>query len=249
MLIVVAVVVLGPLLLLVTEAMLAQRGANLDAPDVATLSAVHTPERPRGELRFLWLGDSTAAAVGTSDARHAVSTGVGEIVSGACRVTVQTRVIAKSGARVDDVLRNQVPVAKDIGSDVVLISVGANDTIHLTSPSRFVSTYRKVIEELIDAGISADRIVLIGVPDMGSPPRLAQPLRAIVGRRGRTLDARVFELAGETGVRYVDLFAGTSKPFRKHPTRYFAADRYHPSDLGYALWARSISPVVEPICR
>lgn len=249
MVIVAVAVVVAPVLLLIVEALMAQRGPNVETPDVATLSALHTPEgTARGELRFLWLGDSTAAAVGTTEAKFAVSSEVGEGVSAACRVTIQTKVIAKSGARVDDVLTTQIPVAADLGSDVVLISIGANDVVHLTSTHRFTSTYRKVIAALVASGIEPDRIVLIGVPDMGSPRRLPQPLRAIVGHRARTLDALVYDLAQETGVRYVDLYAGTKAPFRKHPTRYFAADKYHPSDNGYAIWARTITPVVEPIC-
>lgn len=245
----VLVVFVGPVLLLVVEAMLARRGAEVDTPDVATLSAVHTPDASRGEIRFLWLGDSTAAAVGTTAPQFAVSTDVGASVSALCNVTVQTRVIAKSGATVADVLRHQVPVATDLGTDVALISVGANDTIHLTSPQLFVQQYRDLIEALVGAGITPDHIVLIGVPDMGSPPRLPRPLRDIVGWRARRLDARVYDLAGETGTRYVDLYAGTSAPFRKHPTRYFAADKYHPSDNGYGVWARAIAPIAARTCR
>jgi lysophospholipase L1-like esterase len=248
LILIVVACVAAPFVLLVVEAMIARRGENLEAPDVNTLSAVHTPPASRGEIRFLWLGDSTAAAVGTSNARFAVSTDVGEAVSGTCNVTVRTRVIAKSGATVADVLRHQVPVARDIGTDVVLISVGANDTIHLTSPQLFLQQYRKVIRELIASGVASDRIVLIGVPDMGSPTRLPRPLRDVTGWRSRRLDERVFALAEEMNTRYVDLFAGTSAPFRKHPTRYFAADKYHPSDSGYGIWARAIAPVAARTC-
>lgn len=249
MVIALVAIVLAPVVLLVGEAMIARRGAEVDTPDVATLSRVTTPASSVGELRLLWLGDSTAAAVGTTAPQHAVSSQVGEALGLQCNVTTNTRVIAKSGARIDDVLRDQVPVATDIGADVVIISVGANDTIHLTSPNLFTRLYREVIEKLLTAGITPDRIVLLGVPDMGSPPRLPQPLRAVVGWRGRRLDERVFALAKEKGTRYVDIYAGTSAPFRKHPTRYFAADKYHPNDNGYGVWARVITPVVAPICR
>lgn len=248
MLIVLAAAVVLSLVVLVGEALVARRGVVVDVPDVATLSAVHTPEASRGDIRLLWLGDSTAAAVGTSSPEFAVSTNVGAAVSSLCSVTVRTRVIAKSGATVGDVLRDQAPLVAELGTDVVMISVGANDTTRLTSPAFFTQQYAKVIDALVLAGVAPDHIVLIGVPDMGSPPRLLQPLRAIVSFRARRLDTRVHTLAEERGTRYVDLFAGTSAPFRKHPTRYFAADKYHPSDNGYAVWARAITPVVAPIC-
>ncbi|MDP1795146.1 MAG: SGNH/GDSL hydrolase family protein [Acidimicrobiales bacterium] len=249
MVILLATVLAAPVALVVGEAILATRGAAVDTPDVATLSSVITPESPRGEVRALWLGDSTAAAVGTSDADGAVSSVVGKALSAQCQVSVATSVVAVSGARIDDVLREQVPLVAGRKADIVFISAGANDTIHLTSPARFSRVYAEVIEALVAAGVSSDHIVLIGVPDMGSPPRLAQPLRALMGWRGRRLDARVQALAREKGARYVDLFAGTSKPIRSDPPRYFAADDYHPNDNGYALWGKTITPVAAPICK
>ena len=198
---------------------------------------------------MLWLGDSTAAAVGTSAPRYAVSSALGEMLSDACGLTVHTRVIAKSGATVADVLRDQLPVAATIKADVALISIGANDTVHLVSVTAFVQRYRKVIEGLVASGLAPDHIVLVGVPDMGSPTRLLRPLRDVVGWRSRRLDARVRALAAETGARYVDMFAGTSTLFRQHPKRYFAADKYHPSDAGYAVWAEVIAPVAVRTCE
>lgn len=249
MILILIAVVLAPVLLLGAEAFLARNGTEVDTPDVATLTRVETPVAPNGEVDVLWLGDSTAAAVGTSGAEHAVSSVVGVKLSQRCGVTTRTRVIAKSGARVGDVLANQVPTAEKLGADIVFISVGANDTIHLTSASRFSHVYAEVIDGLVSSGIDADRIVLVGVPDMGSPPRLAQPLRAVMGFRSRRLDSRVQALAKDKGVRYVDLFAGTSAPIRANPPRYFAADDYHPNDNGYELWAGTIAPVAEPICK
>ncbi len=51
-------------------------------------------------------------------------------------------------------------------------------------------------------------------------------------------------VAKAKGVRYVDLFHATSKPFRANPSKYLADDKYHPSDAGYALWAKAVAPVV-----
>ncbi len=79
---------------------------------------------------------------------------------------------------------------------------------------------------------------------MGSPTRLAQPLRAIVGLRSRRLDRESQASAASHDARYVDLFKATTKPFRASPSKYFAADEYHPSDAGYALWADAIAPAV-----
>ena len=89
-------------------------------------------------------------------------------------------------------------------------------------------------------------MVVLGVPDMGAPPRLAQPLRALAGYRGRQLDGIVRAIARAADARYVDIAGETGPTMRSDTQRYFAADRYHPSDDGYALWVDAVLAVLEP---
>ena len=83
-------------------------------------------------------------------------------------------------------------------------------------------------------------VVLLGVPDMGSTTRFAQPLRFIAGVRGGTIDAVTADLAARPGRTYVDIAGETGPAFRDDPGRLFAADDYHPSDAGYTLWADAV---------
>jgi lysophospholipase L1-like esterase len=77
---------------------------------------------------------------------------------------------------------------------------------------------------------------------MGSPTRLAQPLRAVAGWRGRLLDADVRHLAARTPKAiYVDIAGKTGPAFRARPTTYFSPDRFHPNDAGYGLWAKAVA--------
>lgn len=239
----VAGLVLVPVAVLAVEIQLARGGTEIPAPDVATLTTTVGTGEP---VRILWLGDSTAAAVGTSSATHAVSSQVARRLDG---VASHNEVIAHSGDRVGDVLRDQLPRVKALRPDLVIISIGANDTVHLTQAGTFNRRYGELVDRLVAAGVPASHIVLVGVPDMGSPPRLAQPLRAIVGWRSRRLDREVKAVAKSHGARYVDLFTPTSKRFRANPAKYFAADKYHPSDAGYAMWGDVIAPAVAAISR
>ena len=136
----------------------------------------------------------------------------------------------------DDVLADQVDhVPADV--DTVYISVGANDTVHLTSAGDFRRRYEQVLSSLPP---TAD-VVLLGVPDMGSTPRFAQPLRFVAGVRGGTIDAVIADLARAPGRTYVDIAGETGPAFRRDPGELFAADDYHPSDAGYALWAAAVT--------
>jgi acyl-CoA thioesterase I len=225
---VVAAAVAGVAVVLVIEIHLARGGSRL--PDVDLVL-----NRAGTGKRVVWLGDSTAAGVGASASAGALPSQVADGLAAA-----EVSVLAVSGARVADVARDQVPKVAALQPDLVLISVGANDTIHLTGRGAFRHTYEKVVRAL-PAGAP---VVLLGVPDMGAIPRFAQPLRAVSGWRGRNIDAEVRRVAAATGAVYADIAGPTGPLFRRHPDRYFAADDFHPSDAGYGLWAEAVLKVL-----
>lgn len=211
------------------EVQLARGGPTL--PDV-----VHDFEGgPIDAPLAVWLGDSTAAGVGA----EAVAGTVPALV--AATTGERVHVLAVSGATIADVLDEQVPRLSELDPDRVYVSIGSNDVTHLTTRSDFRSRYTTLVSRLPDVPL-----VLLGVPDMGSPPRLAQPLRAIAGFRGRQLDHVIRQVERSTPrATYVDIAGHTGPPFRAQPGRYFSADKYHPSDTGYALWAEAVVEAVE----
>lgn len=233
--------VVGFALLLFVEIQVARHGTDLPEQDF-DLDLEAPPEIPgvAGHwLRLVWLGDSTAAGVGAADAAATIP----RVVAQRLGRPVSQHVLAISGARVADVIEDQLPKVASFRPDVVLISVGANDTTHLTRRGEFRSRYTELLAGL-PAGV---RVVLLGVPDMGAPTRLAQPLRAIAGWQGRRLDAEVVKVARATGAAYVDIEGETGPAFRRDPGRYFAADDFHPNNEGYTLWADAVSEVLNRI--
>ena len=225
---VLAAAVVGVAAVLAVEIQLARAGTRLPDLDLVL-------DRPGEGRRVVWLGDSTAAGVGASAAAGALPSQVADGLA-----ATGLSVLAVSGARVADVLEDQVPKVAGLEPRLVLISVGANDTIHLTGRGAFRRTYKDVVRALPD-GVP---VVLLGVPDMGAIARFAQPLRAVTGWRGRRVDAEVRRVATVTGAVYVDIAGPTGPPFRRHPDRYFAADDFHPSDEGYGLWADAVLKVL-----
>jgi lysophospholipase L1-like esterase len=179
-------------------------------------------------LRMVWLGDSTAAGVGASSADGAMP----RRVARALHRPVDLTVLAVSGDRVSDVVDDQVGALAALQPDVVLVSIGANDA------------YLDAYEDLVAAVPDGARLVVLGVPDMGAPPRFAQPLRAVAGWRGRQLDRTSRAVADDAGALYVDIAGETGPVMRADPGRLFAVDKYHPSDDGYALWAEAVVEVL-----
>lgn len=219
------------------EVALARRASTPDGPSLELGGTVGEGTGP--PLKVLWLGDSTAAGVGASGAAAALPT----LVADGLGRLVDLTVAARSGATVADVVEGQLPVARSGPvPDVVFVSVGANDVTHLTSGADFERRYRRLVEGFPDGA----QVVLLGVPDMGATPRLAQPLRAIAGWRGRALDEVVGAVAKATGSAYVDIAGPTGPSFRAQPERFFSADDYHPSDEGYRRWADAVLELARP---
>ena len=215
------------------EVEIARRGQNLDDVELAYADA--------GPTTAVWIGDSTAFGVGVTDGADGVASRIA--VERGERVVM----LAVSGATMEDMHRGQVPDVAALAPDRVYVSIGANDVTHLTSQQSFGAGYDSLLGRLprdVD-------VVVLGVPDMGAPPRLLQPLRAVAGFRGRQLDGLVRRAVADAPARrdgattYVDIAGPTGPPFRRDPDRYFAADGYHPSSAGYELWADAVIAAVE----
>lgn len=225
---------LAAVAVLALEVEVARRGDNLDEVDL-----VHPPGRVGegevGERIAVWLGDSTAYGIGVTDVADGVAGRIAAVRD------EQVVMLAVSGATLSDVVDRQLPMVAASAPDIVYLSVGANDTTHLTRRPAFEAMYRRLLDGL-PAGVP---VVVLGLPDFGSPPRLAQPLRAIAGFRARQFDRVVRRVVNDRpGTTYVDIAGPTGPQFRRDPDRYFSADGYHPSAEGYALWAEAVLDTV-----
>jgi lysophospholipase L1-like esterase len=210
------------------EVEVARRGQNLDDVDLVW--------EAEGTVPVVWIGDSTAFGVGVTDGADAVAS----VVARARDERVVN--LAVSGATLHDVVEGQLPKVAAHAPARVYVSIGANDVTHLTRSDAFEEDYRRLLRRL---PMDADLVVL-GVPDMGAPPRLAQPLRAIAGWRGRRLDRIVERLARRhPGATYVDIEGRTGSAFRRDADRLFADDGYHPSAAGYRVWADAVLATVD----
>ncbi len=231
----VAAVPVAAIAVLMIEVQLARMGPDLHDTPFDHDGRVGGPGVP---LRMVWLGDSTAAGVGASSPDRAIP----RRVAVGLPYPVEVTDLGVSGARIADV-GDQLRHLDALHPDVVLISIGANDVVHLTSRHAFRSRYRHLVDRMPRGAL----VVLLGVPDMGAPPRFAQPLRGIAAWRGRQLDEIARAVARDAGAIYVDIAGETGPTMRSDTARYFAGDHYHPSDSGYALWAAAVLQQLTPV--
>ncbi len=191
-------------------------------------------------LRFVVLGDSTAAGVGAGSAAKAYPTLLAQRLAADGR-TVRLIDLGVSGARVADVLSDQVPRALEARPDLVFVGMGANDVTHATSLGAIREDSGAILGRLDTTGAT---VVVAGPPDMRAPAFL-EPLRSIAGWRGRAVARAIEDVAARRGVTAVELARVTGPLFAKDPDRYHSADDFHPSADGYVLWADAIYPVLE----
>lgn len=185
--------------------------------------------------RWLVLGDSSSTAPGvdrTDDiwirqlARRRVSTGAIEITS-----------LAVGGTTARHVRDDQIPlIDPETRFDVIFVSVGANDVLKGEPAKR----YRKALDD-ITACLTTPRgrVVLSGVGDLSTIPRLLWPLDRLVGLRARRFDRIAGDIARAHGAIKVDHWRDTAPAFRNDPA-IFSADLFHPGPRGHAVWAEAV---------
>lgn len=182
------------------------------------------------ELRLLILGDSAAAGVGVAHQSQALS---GQLVAQLSQAfTVIWRLEATTGHTTQDTLSRLSTV--DGPFDVVVTSLGVNDTTRGVRPFVFFQRQQTLFQRLTDE-FNARVIIASAVPDMALFPALPTPLRFFVGAQSKRLG-----LALEQAVSTCPKARHIRPEFDPKPD-LMAADGYHPSAKAYAIWAQALA--------
>ena len=233
--------VLAMLAVLITEAAWVATRDYLPAesapPVDLDLGSPGVPETD-APLRMVVAGDSTGAGVGASRTESTVGARLAATIADGAQRAVSLRTVAVSGARAGD-LAAQVDRAVELAPEVVVILIGANDATHLTPRDSMHRDLGAAVRRLNEAGA---RVVVGTCPDLGAATAFPQPLRALAGWRGRAVGVTERSAVRLAGGVAVDLAAETGPSFRAQPELMLSADRFHPSDAGYALWAKALAP-------
>lgn len=146
-----------------------------------------------------------------------------------------------SGARLDDILTVQAPVAVDAQPRWISLWPGVND-LRNDVP---LETFRQQLEQTLDTLGQTDdaTIILITIPDLRDLPVFS-------GANRDRLDSTVQEwntVIRDTGTRHgallVDLYTGAPE-LAENPD-YVSADGFHPSSAGYRRIAELVIATIE----
>jgi lysophospholipase L1-like esterase len=195
-------------------------------------------------LRIVAVGDSSLTAPGIDDLddvwlrvlvrRYAESHRV-ELIS-----------LGVGGSRAQDVVDGQLEAAVALRPDIAVITVGANDAIRATPVRRFAALLEHIVARLEEA---SGAVVVLGIGDLGAIPRLPPRLRPYLSRRGHSFDAACVRVAiAHPRTVKVDARGRMVSAFREDRS-LFAADLFHASPSGHAVFAEAAAPALEAAYR
>lgn len=182
----------------------------------------------------LWvvLGDSTALGLGASAPLHGYVGRVHVELVGQTGRPWRVVDLSRAGALASSVLARQLPQLDELpAAALVTLGVGSNDIL-VTPPRRLCDTLRTLIARL------PDRAVVLDLPLPNKFWVVGGVFTPRVARVNRAIDAAA--MARGLPVAYL------SRNFTPPWSGKFAADRFHPSDLGYQLQAQIVLEAVLP---
>ena len=183
-------------------------------------------------VRLLVFGDSTAAGVGVDEQADGLAVAVATEVATRLGRGVTWKVIARSGATTGELRTFFLPRARRGSWDLIVLSTGVNDVMHLRRKGQFASDLGFILDGLHES--SPDAIILLpGIPRMDRFDSLPDPLSTILGARAHRLNVGARDVVKHR--RYVV----HTKPWPIGTPGFFARDDFHPSKIGYAAWAKA----------
>jgi len=187
-------------------------------------------------IKVIAVGESTVAGIGAATHETALTGQLAQALNRRSNRTVNWLVVARSGINARKSVAELVPGLAGRHADVVLIALGVNDSIEFHSARRWASDIERLIEA-VRSEVGDALVLLAGVPPLHYFPALPQPLSFVLGARSASLGAASVRIANKMKrVVYVpfQIAKGDSR-------QLFCSDGFHPSELGYSLWAEQLA--------
>jgi lysophospholipase L1-like esterase len=196
------------------------------------MRSVLVKAEPTGRVLAV-LGDSVGVGIG-DPALGGGWRGFGPLLAEALGGAHLTN-LAVSGSRIGGVLEQQLPAALAARPDVVVLTVGMNDTMRSDfDPKKLHADLDHVVGTLVAAGST---VITAKYHEHHRVFRLPGPIRRALANRIAALNAIIDVVGCRHGAGVIDL---DQVPGIYDPNAW-AVDRLHPSELGHRLLARAIA--------
>ena len=195
-------------------------------------------------LRIVCIGDSSLTGPGLKSIDSLFIRRIARSYSD--RHHVELISLAVGGSKATDVIEGQLDDAVNLAPDIAVVSVGANDAMR----GVYLPRYREQVDHILRRlGETAGAIFIVGMGDLGTIPRLPDPMRNFLARRSRIFN----EAAGEAAVAHplaVKVYTrGRMSTAFEGELSMFAADQFHASDEGHRIFAEEAEPAFRTAYR
>ena len=193
---------------------------------------VHTknPGAASRPLHLLVLGDSTAAGVGVDHADLGLGGRLAEAIAARTGRPVHWRAAGANGATARDLVGQFLTPALHGPTDLVFLTVGANDALAMRSVRAFRRDLRQILDRTFAAHPEA-ALLMSSLPAFFRFRLLPDPLRRSLYRHSQSLERAARALVDSHPRAHM------SPPPPPYTEGFFASDDFHPSALGYKDWA------------
>lgn len=175
-----------------------------------------------GEITYLALGDSAAQGIGATSPQKGYVGLIAKDIQTKTGKTVRTINVSKTGAKMDDYLKDQAPIIKTLKPDIITVEIGAND-IAAFNAAGYRTKFKKVLATLPDGSYVSNMPLFNSRP--GSTENAKQASKIIAE-----------ELRAYPKLIFVDLETETQQ---NQSIFGFAPDLFHPNNLSYKNWANA----------
>ncbi len=194
--------------------------------------------RDNAALKILFLGDSTAVGIGSATPQTSIA---GWFSRDFPEASIEN--IGQTGLRLAG-LRKKLDLIQRNDYDIIILQIGANDIMRLTSLTNIHRDLRFILEFVRK---KTKQVVILHSGDIGTAPMFIWPVSWILSKRSYAV-RRIYQKAvQDTGALYVDLIdLSTDRVFTNDQSKYYASDRLHLSGDGYRVWYEAIRTCFKP---
>lgn len=205
-----------------------------------TMAETKPYEQQGSAIKILVAGDSTGVGTGASDSKDSIAGRTGQELPEASITN-----ISENGLTLSE-LSKKLAAHSESGYDLVVLQIGANDVVGMTSMKNVAAELNRVLDQ---AEEKSNKVMVLTAGNIGLCPIFRWPLSALITARTLSVRKIFMNAAGSReNVEYVDLFENAKDDvFNTDIPKYYAKDRFHPSSDGYGVWFLKVRPVLKQI--
>lgn len=199
------------------------------------------PEGPRtgtvgnspDAARLLVIGESTVAGLGARTHENALAGQFAKQLAATIDRPVEWTVVGRNGVTAKRTIDELLPLVPDTEFDHILVGLGGNDVMKLSSPRRWRSSMLDLLGTLRERNPNAV-IFITNCPMIKYSPAIPHPIKFLLWELSKLHDLNIKEFTAD-----LDRVFYYHQPHDLNLDGFFA-DGIHPSEQGYRDWSAAM---------